>query len=289
MAAIFEHRPELADVRTRAIELEGEGLPLLLLHGFADSADSWRLVLDQMRRRGRAAVALDCPGFGSASTLGHDGPVVPQLDAFVEAAVRRFARPEGIVIVGNSLGGVLALRAAQRQELPVTGVVPVAPAGLEMPTWFQMIQGEPVVRTLLSTPMPVPEVAVREVVGRLYRVLAFASPRGVDDRLVDSFTEHIRTKQDAARILATGRRLLPELSDPFELDRIACPVLLVWGDRDRMVKITGADRVVRECPHARLETLRGVGHCPQVEEPERVAELVEEFCGRLERSGEKVA
>jgi pimeloyl-ACP methyl ester carboxylesterase len=282
MVPIYEHRPELADVETRAIEVEGEGPPLLLLHGFADSADSWRLVLDELRRRRRAAVALDCPGFGSASTLSHDGPVVPQLDAFVEAAVRRFAGPEGIVIVGNSLGGVLAIRAAQREHLPVRGVVPIAPAGLEMPTWFQVIQGEPIMRTLLSTPMPVPEIAVREVVGRLYRVLAFSSPRRVDDRLVDAFTTHIRTKEDAARILATGRRLLPELGDPFELDRISCPVQLVWGDRDRMVKITGAERVLREVPHARMETLEGVGHCPQVEVPERIAGIVSDFAQRLE-------
>jgi pimeloyl-ACP methyl ester carboxylesterase len=284
MDPIFEHRPRLAGVDTRAVELEGEGPPLLLLHGFADSADSWRLVLDELRRRERAAVALDCPGFGSASTLSGDGPIVPQLDAFVEAAVHQFAGPDGVVIVGNSLGGVLALRAAQRQDLPIRGVVPVAPAGLEMPTWFGVIQGEPVLRALLTSPMPVPEIAVRRAVGRLYRVLAFASPRGVNERLVDSFTAHIRTKADAARILNTGRRLLPELSDPFELDRISSPVRLVWGDRDRMVKITGADRVLRECPDARLETLAGVGHCPQVEVPDRVAELLVDFLEELERA-----
>ena len=287
MEPIFEHHPQLAGVQTRAVELDGQGPALLLLHGFADSADSWRLVLDQLRRRRRAAVALDCPGFGSASSLSGDGEIVPQLDAFVEAAVRRFSGQDGTVIAGNSLGGVLALRAAQRRDLPIRGVVPVAPAGLEMPTWFGVIQGEPVLRALLTSPMPVPEIAVRQAVGRLYRVLAFANPRGVDDRLVDSFTSHIRTKADAARILNTGRRLLPELSDPFELDRISCPVRLVWGDRDRMVKITGADRVLRECPDAQLERLEGVGHCPQVEVPERVAEILAGFCEEL--AMEKVA
>ena len=287
MDPIFEHRPTLAGVDTRAVELEGEGPLLLLLHGFADSADSWRLVLDELRRRERAAVALDCPGFGSASTLSGDGPIVPQLDAFVEAAVHRFAGSDGVVVVGNSLGGVLALRAAQQGDLPIRGVVPVAPAGLDMPTWFGVIQGEPVLRALLSTPMPIPEIAVRRAVGRLYRMLAFANPRGVEERLVDSFTAHIRTKADAARILNTGRRLLPELSDPFELDRISAPVRLVWGDRDRMVKITGADRVLRECPDARLETLEGVGHCPQVEGPERIGEILAGFCEKLERESVK--
>jgi pimeloyl-ACP methyl ester carboxylesterase len=256
--------------------LEGEGPPLLLLHGFADSADTWRLVLDALRRRGRAAVALDCPGFGSATALSDGGPIVPQLDAFVEGAVRRFFGEEGGVIAGNSLGGALALRAAQNEALPVRAVVGVAPAGLEMPTWFQVIQGEPFLRTLLGTPVPVPEIAVREVVGRAYRALAFASARGVDSRVVDAFTSHIRTKADATRILSTGRRLLPELTDCFELEKITCPVLLLWGDRDRMVSISGARRILEEVPGARLETLEGVGHCPQVEVPERVSALLEE-------------
>ena len=87
--SIFEHRPEFADVRTRAIELEGEGLPLLLLHGFADSADSWRLVLDEMRQRGRAAVALDCPGFGSASSCASPYGVWLSLPVLIQSICMR--------------------------------------------------------------------------------------------------------------------------------------------------------------------------------------------------------
>jgi pimeloyl-ACP methyl ester carboxylesterase len=278
MEAIVEHEPRLGGMRTRAIELDGNGPRPVLLHGFADSADCWRLVLDELRKRERAAVALDCPGFGAATPLQDGGPVVPQLDRFVEAAVERWSGDQGVVIVGNSLGGVLALRGAENGRLPVTGVVPIAPAGLEMPTWFQVIQGEPLLRALLATPMPVPELLVRQVVGRAYRLLAFADASGIDNRLIDSFSSHIRTKADALRILGTGRRLLPELEQCFELGRVRCPVLVIWGDRDRMVSIRGARRLLAEVPHARLETLEGVGHCPQVEAPQRVAELLDEFC-----------
>ena len=56
-------------------------------------------------------------------------------------------------------------------------------------------------------------------------------------------------------------------------------MLLVWGDRDRLVFHRGAQRVLDAVPGARLELLEGVGHCPQVEAPERFTELLTEFDG----------
>ncbi len=76
---LFEHRLELGGFETRALELEGEGPPVVLLHGYADSADTWRLVLDRLGREGRAALAVDLPGFGRADLLD-DGLMLPQYD-----------------------------------------------------------------------------------------------------------------------------------------------------------------------------------------------------------------
>ena len=59
-------------------------------------------------------------------------------------------------------------------------------------------------------------------------------------------------------------------------------MLLVWGDRDRLVFHRGAERVLNTVRGARLELLHGVGHCPQVEAPERFAELLLEFSGEPE-------
>src|SRR5881227_3852635 len=115
MQPLFEHRLELAGSRTRALELEGEGPPFVLLHGFADSADTWRLVLDRLARENRAALALDLPGFGTAARLDPGRPVLDQLDEFTREAVTAAAAEHGPpILVGNSLGGALALRAAER-------------------------------------------------------------------------------------------------------------------------------------------------------------------------------
>src|SRR5688572_25484149 len=134
-AAIVERELDLEGALTRVLEIEGAGPPLVLLHGFADSADTWRPLMAELSRRGRAAIALDMPGFGAAARLDRDDDVLPQLDRFAAAAARHAAREpargSGAVLAGNSLGGTVALRAAQDPGLPLTGVVPIAPAGLE--------------------------------------------------------------------------------------------------------------------------------------------------------------
>ncbi len=283
MSAIRERRLELGGYKTRVLEVTGasdrNGMPLLLLHGWSDSGDTWRPLLADLARRGRSAIALDMPGFGTAERLDADRPVLEQLDAFTAAAVHHCADERGdeVVVVGNSLGGCASMRAAEDPELPIAGIVPVAPAGLAMARWFRIVEGERLVRLLLSSPVPLPEFIVRDAVARVYRALAFASPRDADPAVVAAFTRHLRTQRDLAAVLEIGRRLFGELAEPFRLERIRCPVLLVWGDRDRMVFSTGADRVLREVPGSQIEVIERCGHCPQLEATTRLADLLAGF------------
>jgi len=247
----------------------------VLLHGFADSADPWRLVLDGLARAGRRAVAFDLPGFATAARL-RPGAVLPQLDAFAAAAAAYAG--DDVVLAGNSLGGCMALRAVQDPSLPLRGVVPVSPAGFDHPAWFRIIESFPLVRALLAAPLP--EQVVRTAVGEAYRQLAFARPRAAPAAVVRSFSSHHRRRADAARFLEVGRRLLPELQGCFELERIEAPVLLVWGDRDRMVTHRGSRHLVEALGNRddfAYELYQGCGHCPQVEMPERLTASLTAF------------
>ncbi len=279
MQPLVEHRLELAGTRTRALELEGDGLPVLLLHGYADSADTWRAVLDRLARTGRRALAVDLPGFGACPALP-PGPVLPQLDAFAADAVAHLSAEAGgadVVVAGNSLGGCVALRLAERGDLPLAGVAPIAPAGLDTPRWFSVIERDLLVRRLMALPLPYPEAVVRGVVGEVYRQLAFARPREARREAVAAFTAHHRDRHAVLRVLSTGRRLLAELEHPFRLEDVRVPVLLVWGDRDRMVPPAGARHVLAALPAVEHVLLEGCGHCPQVEEPERLSAVLLAF------------
>ena len=276
---LFEHRRSFAGYATRVLELEGDGVPMVMFHGYADSADTWRQTLALLARQGRRAIAVDLPGFGAADRLQPD-PILPQLDEFAAAVLAYAAgRPrQPVIAVGNSLGGCVSLRLAERKGARLAGVVAIAPAGLEMSRLLNLVQADPVLRSLLALPAPVPAVVIRAAVARLYLQLAFAAPRSVDRRVVSAFTYHHRHRATVAGYLDTARRLIPELRRPFSLQRITIPVLLVWGDRDRLVFHSGAEQVLSTVPGARLELLHGIGHCPQVETPARLAELLLEFC-----------
>jgi pimeloyl-ACP methyl ester carboxylesterase len=274
---LFEHRLELAGYATRVLELEGDGVPILMFHGYADSADTWRQSLALLGRRGHRAIAVDLPGFGTADPLTSD-PVLPQLDAFARAAVEYLGgRRRKVIAVGNSLGGCVSLRLAERSGDLLDGVVAVAPAGLEMSRLLSLVERDPVLRSLLALPTPVPPMVIRAAVARLYRQLAFAVPSAIEPAVIETFCAHHRDRATVAAYLATARRLVRELRAPFELDRISNRVLLVWGDRDRLVFHRGANLILDAVPGARLELLRGIGHCPQVEVPERFTELLLDF------------
>jgi pimeloyl-ACP methyl ester carboxylesterase len=269
MQPLFEHRLKLSGHATRALELEGGGPGIVLLHGWGDSADTWRPLLAELGARDRRAIAVDLPGFGEATRLG-SGALLPQLDAFVTDLVQMWADGRSVVVAGTSLGGCLALRLAERGELPLAGVVPVAPAGLEMPEWFDVIERDPIVRALLAIPIPVPTALVRG--------LASTHPRDAQRAVVDAFSSHHETRAVVAGLLESGRQMLPELATaPFDLAGIDCPVLLVWGTRDRMVPHTGARIALDQLPTTHVELIEGCGHHPQLEATARLLELLLPF------------
>ena len=271
MQQLAEYHREVGGRSTRALELRGEGPGLVLLHGWGDSADTWRPLLRRLAGLGRRAIAVDLP-----TTDLPPGPMLPQLDAFAAELVREWAERGEVVVVGNSLGGAVALRLGERADLPLAGVVPVAPAGLDMPRWFDMIERDAVVRALVALPLPRP--ALLGAISEVYRRLAFSAPHAADREAVRAFAATHATRDGLARLLESGRRLLPELAKPpFDFAAIACPVLLVWGTRDHMCPHRGARLISEALPSARVELLDGCGHCPQLEAPERLLELLAGF------------
>jgi pimeloyl-ACP methyl ester carboxylesterase len=274
-------RVTVGGIETRAAWANGKGIPTVLLHGWMDNADTWLEVLDVLAARELPAIAYDQPGFGVAPPLNGDG-VLDQLVDFAARAVLHAAEQSGgpVIVAGNSLGGWTALRTAQHEDLPIAGVVAMAPAGIRMAPLFFRMDAIPAVSRLISLRAPVPEGVVRSVAGGLYRRLAFGDPATIDQSIIDRFTRFnvdlgvIRTRIDYAK------RVREDLDDPFDPDRIKAPVTVLWGDRDRLCLPAGAMDIQDMLPHARVDVLEGIGHTPQIECPDLVADAIEALSGR---------
>jgi pimeloyl-ACP methyl ester carboxylesterase len=274
-------RVTVGGIETRAAWANGKGIPTVLLHGWMDNADTWLEVLDVLAARELPAIAYDQPGFGVAPPLNGDG-VLDQLVDFAARAVLHAAEQSGgpVIVAGNSLGGWTALRTAQHEDLPIAGVVAMAPAGIRMAPLFYRMDAIPAVSRLISLRAPVPEGVVRSVAGGLYRRLAFGDPATIDQSIIDRFTRFnvdlgvIRTRIDYAK------RVREDLDDPFDPDRIKAPVTVLWGDRDRLCLPAGAMDIQDMLPHARVDVLEGIGHTPQIECPDLVADAIEALSGR---------
>lgn len=266
---IRERLIELGGCATRSLEVDGDGPPFVLLHGFSDSADTWRPLLDRLRGFGRRSIAIDLPGFGVAADA-QPGSVLAQFDAVVIAALERAGG--GGVLVGNSMGGLAALHVANGRLAPLAGVVPVCTAGLHHPRWISAL-GAPVVRSALSL------FGSRPLRGAATRAFGFWGSRQAPtlrDHL-PVYLGHLQPTRIGHQISIVDR-LLAEGDYPLEMGSIECPTLFVWGADDRAAiwsrNSTRLLRMAEGAPGSRSEVLAHCGHTPQLQAPDRFAALL---------------
>jgi pimeloyl-ACP methyl ester carboxylesterase len=280
---INEYRAVLAGAPTRLLEVHGDGPPFVLLHGFSDSADTWRPLLERFARSGRRAVALDLPGFGAAADA-RAGPVLPQFEAAVLAAAGRVCGETGDrpMLIGNSMGGMICMYVAGRRPGGLAGIVPVCTAGLHHPAWIHAIATRGAGAVL-------PVAGIRPLRGMVRAVLARTAATARTEEVsahLERYVGHLRPTR-VAHGLSIVRRLLDEQDYPLELARIDCPVMFVWGDRDRAaVWPRNAERLLslaEAAPSARQEILAGIGHAPQLEAPDALLALIDDFAGQTGR------
>jgi len=286
---IVERAATFAGYRTRVLEVAGQGPPFLLLHGFSDSADTWWPLLQHLARRGRRARAVDLPSHGCADGLDPYLPALPQLVAFAEAAVLALAGgPEAAptpagrpIVVGNSLGGMTALLLAERCET-LGGIVPIAPAGFDYILPMRAALAQPVLGERVAHVLGADSRVPMAVVTRFYAGAirwAHARPTRADRAYVAAYRSHLADRQAQHRLALLLRCLVEETRGvaPFQCGLVRCPVMLVWGDHDRITPPRAVRRVQAVLPQARTEVLAGTGHVPQREAPDRIADLLCEF------------
>ena len=254
----------------------GSGTPMVCLHGFTDTWRSWQLILPALEAR-HEVLAPTLPGHAGGPPL--DGRVdVDRIADLLEEAMDRvgFATAH---LVGNSLGGYLALRLAARGRART--VVAFAPAG----GWAE----DAAVRETLRYFARMHEL-VRQAAPHADRIAASPDGRRQATAAITTNFEHIPSRLVAHLIrgAAACDAALPLIEyasrNGYRLDaeKIDCPVRIIWGTGDKLLAWPSAADLYRRrwLPHADWVELEGVGHCPQLDVPLEAAQLILGFTAR---------
>ena len=225
----------------------GKALPVLLLHGLGGSADSLATLVAPLLPLSVRIVLLELPGHGR-SPEPPSGPLAArEYGEVVTAAVDRLYAEFGkVALVGNSLGGALALYAAHEHPDKVAGVVGLNPAGAA-----RMAQ-------LLFHHTP-----------WLFWLVARDFARNWSSPTVQRILDDARHDRD--------RSLGMDV-----LSAIHAPVLILWGEKDRLLPATSAEDFRRHIPGAQVELIPNCGHIPQLERPAYTRRRVREFIEKLQ-------
>lgn len=267
-------------IRTRILEIDGEGPVVLLLHGFSDHRKTWVPLLRELGRYDMRAIAVDLPGFGQADPLSV-GEVLPQYDRFVAQLIEKFAGQgePGAILVGNSLGGALALRAGQDSQHNIGGIVPISPAGFDHSSFIRRFERLPAGLDKIGLGL-IPAPMFRRLAGRGYAKMGTGGSN-YDALTIDAYSAQFRSRRDIRRVFSPARAILAELPGTYQLSLIKAPVLLIWGQRDRLTLVSGSQRIAAELPETEVVILPHAGHCSQFEEPDVIADFIDIFVRRI--------
>jgi pimeloyl-ACP methyl ester carboxylesterase len=249
----------------------GKGPPLVLLHGIGGSWRIWRPVIPMLERRHRI-YAPTLPGHlgGEPWPWDSEATVYGIVDKLAEDfAQRGIDRPH---VVGNSLGGWIALELARR-NIPAS-VTALSPAG----AWRNDRHYQAVARPfrIAHALMPLLIPLVRPLLG------IAAVRRSLNAQAMEHGDRVPRDEMLHAMRSLGGTRILPQLlatmgrKGPIKpLVGIHCPITIAWGEHDKVIPFeTYGAPMLAAAPGAVAATLAGCGHVPMYDAPEMVAALI---------------
>ena len=235
---------------------------VVLLHGLGGTSTSFYPVVSELRR-GFRVVVPDLPGHGlSRLPRGREYLTFSELVDVVEKLVARVA-PRGAYLAGNSMGGWIAVKLAIRRPDLVRGMALLNPGGpaLRAEDWVDFA------RVLWAEERG----DVNEWLGRM-----FHRPPPV----VRLFRRDLRRLMRAPAVSHLLQNIQAEdfLSEE-EMEQVRCPAVLVWGERDRLIPDGCRAFYLKKLQGIRYEPVPDCGHCPQIECPDRTAEILLQLPG----------
>jgi pimeloyl-ACP methyl ester carboxylesterase len=246
---------EVNGVRVRYVDV-GEGTPIVLVHGFASSLETWNAVIPTLAKSHRV-IALDLKGFGWSGRP--EGDYSPHAEAELVYALLDQRGVGRVAVVAHSWGASVALEMALTQPARVTKIA-LYDAWIyeeQLPSFFVWARA----------------AGVGEALFRLYygeradERIAYAfydKERYVTEKLVDEVQRALdRPGTYAAALAAVRGQRYAAVQERYRT--IAQPTLLLWGRDDGVTLLPYGERLARDLRNARLVTYPNCGHFPMIE------------------------
>lgn len=258
------------------VDLPGDGIPVLLVHGIGSSADTWGDVPSRLSVQGIRVVALDLPGHGESSKGPGDyslGSLASTLrDLLDELAIDR------VHLVGHSLGGGVSMQFAYQFPDRMESIVLESSGGL----------GEETFTGLRAATLPGSEFVIKWAINqktlrgatwlgeRLARV--GITPHALSPRALETVS-WLSEEDRRAAFLATLRSVVsPSGQRVSALDKLhlleGTRVLIVWGDKDPMIPLEHGRNAHAVIEGSRFVVFPGASHEPHLHDPDRFTELL---------------
>jgi pimeloyl-ACP methyl ester carboxylesterase len=264
-AAIGSLRTSLGDVATYDVRCRGSLPPVGLLHGLGSNAIPFTPLIARLAGHVRRVVALDYPGHGFSpapaapvSYTSLAGAVVESLDALL---------PEPSIVVGNSLGGALALHYAIARPARVRALVLLSPAGARSTEaeWRELVRA-------FDARSRADALAFLHRVYHRVPLLAHLAAHELPAAALQ--------RRAVREILAAATH--EAAHDAAALSALTMPILLVWGRSERLLPAGHLAYYRAHLPrHTLFDEPAGLGHVPQGDNPAWVAERIAGFARGL--------
>lgn len=260
-------------------EEAGRGPPIVLLHGLAGSAYTWRRVVPHLVGRHRL-IALDFKGFGRSDKPFDANYSVNDQAAIVYAFLRQ-RRLTRVTLAGHSFGGqiavVLAIQLRRTDPARISRLVLLdAPLFPQRMTWAIELLRKPVLPYLALTLIP-PKLATEMAL--MGEVVGF---NRVSEQDIQIYSEPYGDAAARHALIQTALQIVPRNGPQLirKYRSVRQPTLLIWCRHDNVVPLSTGRRMLKTMRNARLEILDGCNHIPPEQRPQAVARLIGKFAAK---------
>lgn len=252
---------------------EGNGFPIVLLHGTAASLHTWDDWTTDLSKKYRV-IRMDLPAFGITGSNKNADYSIESYTKFLHQFLSKIKVQE-FYLAGNSLGGNIAWNYAAEHPEKVAKLILIDASGLPtnkpQPFVFKMAK-TPILSSLFLyiTPKYFIEKNIKEV---------YADDSKISDELIDRY--HKMALREGNRQAFIDRAKTDFISTETEniekLKSIVTPTLLIWGAKDTWIPLENGKRMNNLLPNATLYVIENSGHVPMEENPKESLLILEEF------------